>query len=100
MSEQVKPYAALCALLQGEDTGTGGTGGRAWTVGEVLTITPSAEDASVGTLLTATAGNLPLDTDDIVFMQHTSDPVAVGERLMLLPDTDGQVYYCIGRFVT
>lgn len=77
---------------------TGGPGGGQRTA-VVLAVQPTdPRQPDIGRLLTAALGDLPLDTDDIIFLQHTCGDVRVGERLLVFPLDDGQKFCCIGRF--
>lgn len=76
------------------------TGRAAQTGCPVATVTrvKNPDSSGRGELETATLGDLPLDAEDILFLQHTEGKVADGDRLLLLAaDADAQSYYCIGR---
>lgn len=86
------------ALLDVLSPSSGGQAGSQRTA-IVQTVQPTdPRQPNTGRLLTAALGDLPLDTDDIIFLQHTSGDVRVDERLLVFPLDDGQKFCCIGRF--
>lgn len=89
------PVQALLDVLGRTD---GGGAGVSPLTAVVVTVRPTS-GAKVGKLLTASLGDLPLDAEDIEFLQHTRGDVKVGERLLVLPMDGGQRYCCIGRFM-